>query len=72
MTKSKPAAITPEQATAILKAGQEKALKEFEVAYLELCKKHGCEIIGRPGITEDGRIGAALTVRIAEAQGNEG
>lgn len=64
MTKSKPVAISPEQATAILKVEQEKRIKTFEEAYQALCKKHGCDIIARAGITEDGRVGTTLLVRV--------
>ena len=62
--KSKPAAISPEQATAILKVEQEKRIKTFEEAYQALCKKHGCDIVARPGFTDDGRIGTTLLVRV--------
>ena len=62
--KSKPAPISPEQATAILQLEQNKRIKAFEEAYLALCNKHGCDIIARPGITEDGRVGTTLIVRI--------
>ena len=60
--KSKPAPISPEQATAILQIEQNKRTKAFEEAYQRLCKKYGCDIQARPGITEDGRIGTTLLV----------
>jgi hypothetical protein len=64
MTKSKPkpASISPEQATAILKVEQERRLKAFEEAYQKLCGRYGCEIQARAGITADGRIGTSLIV----------
>ena len=62
-SKSKPAAISPEQATAILKVEQEKRLQAFLEAYQVLCEKYKCEIVAQVGITEDGRIGTSLTAR---------
>lgn len=70
MTKPKPAAISPEQATAILKVEREKRLGAFREAYQALCEEYKCEIVAQVGITEDGRIGSSLLARqMLEPQG---
>lgn len=55
--------VTPEQAAQVLKDEQRKRAEAFAEAYAKLCEKHGCEIIGIPVFTNDGRAGVQLQVR---------
>ena len=56
--------LTKEKVDQFLKEEQERKLQAFRLEYDALCKKHGCSVVGVPGITGDGRIGVQLRVRV--------
>lgn len=61
-TNEKPA-ITAEQAVELLNAEVVRKQEAFRKEYVELCQKHKLQLVGVPGITQDGRIGVQLTIR---------
>ena len=56
--------VTEAKAAEVLQEAQRKKVEAFAEAYKALCEKHGCELQGVPGFTEDGRVGVQLQVKV--------
>lgn len=63
-TKEKQNGLSAAEARAVL--AQETELKKaaFVEAYQALCNEYGCEILGSPALTHDGRLTCQLTVQV--------
>ena len=53
-----------EELAEAVKAEQEERVRACAVALAEVLDAHGCELVGVPGLTADGRVVAQVVVKV--------